>query len=124
DDDALSLGRRLAELGAQLLVETLPRWAAGEIGPRPQEAALATYAPKLAHDDGRLDWTRPADELARRVRAYRAWPTAYTTLRGEPLKILAAEAAAGAAAVPAPPGTLLFPARSGRRLGAPAVATG
>src|SRR5204863_8917092 len=77
-------------LGRDVLVEALPRWAAGQIVPVPQDDSLATYAPKVEREDGRLDWSLPAVELWRRVRAYRGWPDAFTTWQGKQLKVLAA----------------------------------
>ena len=89
-DDTPTLTDRLALLGRDLLVETLPRWAASEITPEPQDDSLATYAPKIVREDARLDWTLSAVELDRRVRAYRGWPDAFTTWQGKQLKVLAA----------------------------------
>lgn len=89
-DDTPTLTDRLALLGQQIVVENLPRWAAGEIDPVPQDDSLATYAPKIVRDDARLDWTHPAETLWRQVRAYRGWPDAFTTWQGKQLKILAA----------------------------------
>jgi methionyl-tRNA formyltransferase len=90
EDDTLTLTDRLAQLGREALVEGLPRWANGEIVPEPQDDRLATYAPKIAREDGRLDWSLPAVELWRRVRAYRGWPDAFTTWGGKQVKVLAA----------------------------------
>lgn len=90
DDDAVSLEAALAQQGAALLVETLPRWAAGQLVPRPQDEARATYTRLLTKADGLLDWTRPARELANQVRACAGWPGAYTFWRGQPLKVLRA----------------------------------
>jgi methionyl-tRNA formyltransferase len=95
-DETPGLTERLALLGRDLLVEQLPRWAAGEITPQPQDAPLATYAPKIVREDARLDWSRPAVELARQVRAYRGWPDAFTTWQGKQVKVLAARVAAEA----------------------------
>ena len=86
-----SLSAKLAPLGAELLVETLPRWLRGEIEPRPQDEAQATYSRIISKEDGLLDWSLPAVELWRRVRAYHPWPSAYTYWRGKLLKILRAE---------------------------------
>jgi methionyl-tRNA formyltransferase len=94
EDDTLALTERLALLGRDTLVETLPRWAASEITASPQDDSLATYAPKIAREDARLDWTLPAEELWRRVRAYRGWPDAFTTWQGKQVKILAARPSA------------------------------
>ncbi len=92
DDTTGSLTLRLAQLGADLLSMTLPRWLEGEIVPQPQDEAHATYAPMVRKEDGKLDWTRPANYLARQVRAYQPWPGAYTTWRGQLLKVLRAHA--------------------------------
>lgn len=92
DDTQATLGARLASLGAQLLLETLPAYLAGELTPRPQPEEGITYTGILRKEDGRIDWSRPAIELARRVRAYNPWPGAFTTLRGQHLKILRATA--------------------------------
>jgi methionyl-tRNA formyltransferase len=92
-DDTPTLTDRLALLGRDVVVETLPHWAAGEIVPMPQDDALATYAPKVQREDGRLDWSLPAVELWRRVRAYRGSPDAFTTWDGKQLKVLAARVA-------------------------------
>lgn len=94
DDVAGELGTRLAEMGAHLLVEVLPRWLAGGIVPTPQDDAQATTTRLLHKEDGRLDWSLPAEVLARHVRAYTPWPGAYTTWQGRQLKIIRARALA------------------------------
>lgn len=91
EDDAPALAERLAVMGADLLLETLPKWAGGRISPQPQDDALATLAPRIHREDARLDWSLPAIELWRRVRAYRGWPDAFTTLDGRVLKVLTAQ---------------------------------
>ncbi len=119
DDTRTSLRERLSQRGAALLVEVLPAYCAGRVQPRPQSEEQATYAPQLCKKDGRLDWSRPAVELDRRVRAFNPWPGAFTTLRERRFKVLRA--------VPlpnwrgeAPPGTVCALADSD----AVAVATG
>jgi len=92
DDTTGTLSARLAELGAQLTAEMLPRWLAGEITPQPQDESRATLAPKLNKDDGRLDWSKPAVELERRVRALSPWPGTFTTWNGKVLRILSVQA--------------------------------
>jgi methionyl-tRNA formyltransferase len=92
DDTTATLSARLAELGARLLLETLPGWLAGEIEAQPQDGSLATYCRPLQKEDGRLDWTRPAVALDRQVRACEPWPGAYTTWQGQRLKVLRARA--------------------------------
>ena len=86
-DTAGTLTPRLAEMGADLLVETLPAWLTGEITPEPQDEARASYAPRVEKESGRLDWVLPAADLWRRVRAYTPWPGAFTLLRGELLRL-------------------------------------
>ncbi len=89
-DTTATLSATLADLGAQLLVETLPGWLAGEIQPRPQDGSLATYCRPLRKEDGWLDWTQPAVHLDRRVRACDPWPGAHTIWQGQRLKLLRA----------------------------------
>ena len=105
-DTRQSLTERLAELGAGLLVETLPRWVAGEVKPQPQDHAAATYAPMLKKEDGEIDWSQPAARIARMIRAYDPWPGAYTYLDGRVFKLLKARAA-GVATADVRPGTVV-----------------
>ncbi len=86
-----SLSARLAQLGADLLMDTLPRWLAGEIEPQPQHHSQATYCRIIAKEDGLIDWSQSAIEIWRRSRAYCPWPSAYTYWRGKLLKMLRAE---------------------------------
>jgi len=86
-----SLTADLAQVGAALLLETLPRWLAGEITPRPQDDAPATLAPRLKKAEGRIDWQQTAPEIERHIRAFYPWPGAFTHWRGQPLKILEAD---------------------------------
>jgi len=79
EDDAQTLHDRLAEMGAQLLIQTIPPYAEGKLAPRPQPEG-ASYARKIVKEDGRLDWTRPARELWNKVRGLVPWPGCYTTL--------------------------------------------
>ncbi len=92
DDTALSLSQRLARLGAELLLDTLPPYLEGELRPRPQDDSLATYAPRLKRADGALDFQRSAAYLARQVRAFYPWPGTFLPWRGQRLKVLAAHA--------------------------------
>jgi methionyl-tRNA formyltransferase len=91
-EDAGTLGGRLAELGAPLLVDTLRDLAAGAIEPHPQDQAAATHAPKPTARERVIDWGDPAAAIVRRVRAFAPHPGATTTFRGEPLKVLRVEA--------------------------------
>jgi len=86
-DTAGSVTQVLSQLGADLLIETLPRWIAGEIEPQTQDDALSTYAPMMKKDEGRLDFTHEVNELERRVRAFNPWPGAFMDFNGTILKI-------------------------------------
>ncbi|MFM1767867.1 MAG: hypothetical protein RJA22_396 [Verrucomicrobiota bacterium] len=93
-DNAQTLHDRLALLGAQLLVQTLPDWVAGRITPRPQPASGVSHARKITKEDGLLEWRQPARTLWNRVRGLTPWPGAHTFLPTQPkptlLKIAAA----------------------------------
>ena len=89
-DTTASLTEKLAALGAQLLVEVLPGWLGGDLDAEPQNDDLATYCRPLRKADGLLDWTRPAVNLDRQVRAFTPWPGAYTSWQGRRLKVLRA----------------------------------
>ncbi len=106
DDTAGSLTERLAEAGGRLLIDTLPRWLAGEITPEPQDDASATYAPSVGKEDAVIDWTRDAAFISRQVRAFNPWPVAHTTLRGAQFRILRAHAIERTG--PERPGTVLL----------------
>jgi methionyl-tRNA formyltransferase len=90
DDTTGALSGKLAELGAALLVEALPGWERGELVAQAQDESRATYAPQIKRSDGAIDWTLPAADVSRQVRAYHPWPLATTTVQGEPLRILEA----------------------------------
>ena len=89
------LSDRLAELGAELLLETLPCWLAGEIEPRAQDANLATRARRVRKEAGRIDWSSSAVQIERQVRAFTPWPGAFTELEGTRVRLAVASAAAG-----------------------------
>jgi len=95
EETAGELETRLAHLGGQLLVETLAELEAGRLVPRPQDAARASLAPIIKKEDGLIDWSRPAEALALRVRGFHPWPGAYTSARGRGLKVLRARAESG-----------------------------
>jgi methionyl-tRNA formyltransferase len=99
DDTAGSVTQALSMLGAELLIDTLPRWLAGEIQPEPQDDARATYAPMLKKEDGRLDFNYDVNELERRVRAFNPWPGAYLEWDGVMLKVHRAHVEQGNAEV-------------------------
>jgi methionyl-tRNA formyltransferase len=88
EDTAPTLHDRLAHLGADLLIRTLPDYVAGRLTPRPQPAEGVSYARKITKDDGRLDWSRPARELWNRIRGLNPWPGTFTFLPAAPRPIL------------------------------------
>ena len=116
-DTGETLTRRLAQQGADLLIDTLPGWLADEVTPQPQDQTLATLCRPLRKEQGIIDWTQPAEVIARAVRAFNPWPAATTTCNGAGLKVLYA-AAAPNVALNQPPGAVV--AVDGRVL----VATG
>ncbi len=95
-----SLTERLFEIGASLLVSTLARWVSGEIEPRPQDESRATVSRLLKRADGEINWSEPAERIERMVRAYDAWPGAYTRWSGKNLKVLEAALAGEVAGRP------------------------
>lgn len=105
EDTAVTLAPRLAALGAELMVETLRGLEAGSIQPRLQDHSRATLAPLLKKEDGRIAFTRTAQETANRLRGFQPWPGAYTTFRGKQLSVTAAAPIASVASS-LEPGTL------------------
>lgn len=91
-DNAETLSDRLAKIGGDLLMETLPIYLEGKITPTPQNQDAATYAPLLRKEDGELNFSHGAIELERRIRAFTPWPGAYMNWQGKILKILRARA--------------------------------
>jgi methionyl-tRNA formyltransferase len=82
-DDSQILHDRLAQLGAELLVETIPDFIAGKIPPQPQPAEGSTYAAKIKKEDAHIDWNKPAGQIWNRLRAFTPWPGAFTFLQTE-----------------------------------------
>src|SRR5690606_33686734 len=70
DETGQSLHDKLAALGGNLLIETLPGYLSGEIQPQPQDDSLATLAPRIQKEEGHIDWTQPAVHIERTVRAF------------------------------------------------------
>lgn len=83
DETSPELAARMSELGADLIVDSLLKLDRGEISSQPQDAAKASYAPILKKEDGRIDWTRTAQQIYNRMRGFAPWPGAYTTFRGQ-----------------------------------------
>jgi methionyl-tRNA formyltransferase len=94
-DDSQILHDRLAQFGAELLVEAIPNYIARKISPQPQPTEGSSYAAKIKKEDGRIDWNMSAEKIWNRLRAFTPWPGAFTFLKTEPkpqmLKILKAE---------------------------------
>ncbi len=103
DTTAESLHDTLADMGAELMAEALQGVADGSLTPTPQPDTGATYARKLERDEGRLDWSLPAAQLDRTVRALNPWPGVWFEYQGERLKVLSAEVES----IDGPPGTVL-----------------
>lgn len=116
DETGASLHDRLMVMGAETLINMLPDFIAGKITPQKQDEALATYAHKLSKQEAEIDWLLPAAQIDRAVRAYNAWPVAFTYWRKknqrEALRIWRSEVLS-AAANAAAPGTVLRCGREG-----------
>ncbi len=87
-DTTASLSERLSLLGAQLMLDTLPRYLRGEIVPQPQSDEGVTYSPKIDKANAQIDWHKSAVEIDRMVRAYTPWPGTFTLWNGLMLKVL------------------------------------
>jgi len=87
NDTTASLQAKLAPVGAELVVETIAGLKAGNLTPQAQDESKVTYAPVLKKEDGLIDWNLPAVSIERRVRGFNPWPSAYTYLAGNLLKI-------------------------------------
>ena len=103
----------LAELGPPAVIQAIAGLAAGTLQGEVQDDSLATYAHKLNKDEARIDWTRPAVELERLIRAFNPWPICHSTLNGEALKVLTATLADTQGA----PGQILAASKDGLIVG-------
>lgn len=113
DDTGGTLHDRLAELGPPAVIQAIAGLAEGTLVGEVQDGSLATYAHKLNKDEARIDWTRPAVELERLVRAFNPWPICHTMLNGEALKVLAAQIADGEGT----PGSIIDASKEGLLVG-------
>jgi len=93
DDTTASLTEKMGHLGAQLLLNTLPRWMAGEITPQKQDDSQATYTRLLRREDGRIRWTDTAEQIGRQCRAFYPWPGAFALWGERQIKVLQAHPA-------------------------------
>ena len=107
DETAASLEAKLVPVGARLLAATLAGIKQGSIEPRAQDSAAVTFAPMLSKDDGMIDWSRPAPEIERRVRAFTPWPSAFSYWQGKRVKVHAARPLTAEAPGGAAPGTVV-----------------
>jgi methionyl-tRNA formyltransferase len=112
DDTAGTLSSRLADVGGRLLIVTLSQLLAGTVTPRLQDSSQATMAPLLKKEDGLLDWTLPALDLANRVRGLSPWPGAHTYL-GEDRWVIWKASALERSATTAPAGTIVDATKEG-----------
>jgi methionyl-tRNA formyltransferase len=90
NDTGGSLHDRLARIAPEALIEALQLLGKGDAPRIPQDGSLATYAPKLTRDNGKIDWSAPAEMIERKIRAFNPWPGAFTKLAKRKLKIFSA----------------------------------
>ena len=90
DETSQTLHDKLAQLGADLLIKTIPQYVQGEIKPKPQDEKNASYTKILTREDGKIDWRKSAESIERQIRAFTPWPGAWT-IDGKRLKILKAK---------------------------------
>ena len=107
NETAGELTTRLFEMGADLLLEVLPRWQRREIQSQPQDDSQATITRRLSKNDGGIDWDQPAGYIARQVRAYDPWPGSFTFWNGKLLKIVEADSSGPTAPPSVSPGQVV-----------------
>jgi methionyl-tRNA formyltransferase len=107
-DTTATLMERLSHIGADLLIDTLPKYFAGQINPEVQDESLVTLCRQLKKEQGRIDWGRSAVEVERHVRAMIPWPGAFTLLDGKQLKILKSRVGMQLDRMLRPPGQLFL----------------
>ena len=105
EDTSATLYDKLAELGPKSLIDTLQQLADNRVQPEVQDEALVTYADKLSKEEARLDWSLPAAQLERCIRAFNPWPMSWLEIDGQPVKVWQASVIAGP--VNAAPGTIV-----------------
>jgi methionyl-tRNA formyltransferase len=98
-DTTGSLTGKLSLVGAQMLLEVLPRWVKGELAAQPQDEAAAVYSAPISKGEGEIDWHLPAVDIWRRVRAFQPWPGCFTRWQGRQLKIIEAVPLPGQAGI-------------------------
>jgi len=105
EDTSATLYDKLAELGPKGLIDTLQQLADNRVQPEVQDEALVTYVEKLSKEEARLDWSLPAAQLERCIRAFNPWPMSWLEIDGQPVKVWQASVIAGP--VNAAPGTIV-----------------
>jgi methionyl-tRNA formyltransferase len=113
EDTGGTLHDRLAVLGGAAITEALARLAAGKLAPERQDDSQACYARKLAKADGQIDWSRPAADIARQIRAFNPWPGSYTDLGDQRIRVHQARALPGSVTAKLPVGDVVSRAREG-----------
>ena len=91
EEKNLELQEKLAKIGAELLVETIPKWMQSQISIQQQDHEKATYTQMIKKEDGRIDWKKPADTIFRQICAFYPWPSSFTMFSGKILKIFRAK---------------------------------
>ncbi|HEQ1374566.1 methionyl-tRNA formyltransferase [Streptococcus pyogenes] len=94
-DNVGTLFEKLALVGRDLLLDSLPGYLSGELKPIPQDHSQATFSPNISPEQEQLDWTKPAREVFNHIRGMSPWPVAHTFLEGQRLKIYEAQLAEG-----------------------------
>jgi methionyl-tRNA formyltransferase len=107
DETAPELAARMSALGAELIAESLLRFDGAEISPAPQEEKNASSAPILKKEEGRIDWTFPAQKIYNRMRGFTPWPGSYSTFRGQTCHLWGYPQSIDAAAAHIPPGEIV-----------------
>lgn len=95
EDNVGTMFDKLAILGRDLLLRTLPDYIAGNITPEPQDSSQATFSPNITPEEERIDWNRPARDVFNHIRGLNPWPVAHTLLDGKRFKIYEASIAQG-----------------------------
>jgi methionyl-tRNA formyltransferase len=106
EETAPELGARMSAVGSELVAESLLRFDRGEISPAPQDEKNASYAPILKKEDGRIDWSRPAQQIYNRIRGLAPWPGSYSTFRGQTCHLWGRPEPRGAAGEQVTPGEI------------------
>lgn len=107
DQTSPQLLERMSTLGAPMMLDLLRKLDAGNLTPKPQDNTLATLAPPLTKEEGRIDWAQPAPAIYNRIRAFDPWPGAYTHFRGRLCHIWGTPVADDSAEAPSACGTIV-----------------